>query len=128
AAHAVIAAVLGMPCQSATIVPEEVNGVRAQGRVIPAELPHEAWEDQGKFRDDDSQFVARILYAMAGAEAQKMFTRSWRKNDDGVDRETISVFFEETKFTEERYELRLRQMTRMLCRRHEHLISKVADI
>src|SRR5216684_4210788 len=70
AGHAVIGRVLTLTCGEATIRPDYKS--RTAGYSIcpdPYACLYE-WERRGKVRDNNSVWVARVLYSMAGAEAQ----------------------------------------------------------
>jgi hypothetical protein len=121
AGHAVIGRIVGMVCGIATI--------RADDDSAGHSITHDpyaivsAWEWDGKFRDMRSVFIGRILTVMAGAEAQRMLTRS-RRIGDGDDRYQVALMLEEAQRTE----TRLRSACQGLVRRHRKLITAVAQL
>lgn len=88
------------------------------------------WEKRGKVRGDKAVWHARIITLMAGAEAEKILLgQAPEMIGDGDDRRWIGLMLEEVASATnwERYEARLRAMTRMLVRRHRLLIERVAQ-
>jgi hypothetical protein len=125
AGHAVIGRVLTPACGPASIVADHDSA----GHAITAD-PYETlyeWERRGKVRfTPDSAMVGRVLAYMAGAEAEGvLFGKAGR--GDGADRRQIAWMLEDIGPVDpDRYEQRLRRMTRMLVRRHRERIERVA--
>jgi ATP-dependent Zn protease len=115
AGHAVIGRVLTLPCGRATIRSDDDSA----GHAITPD-PYAClyqWEKRGKVRNSQNAvWVARIITYMAGAEAEVEFLGKVPQDDDD-DRYQISLMMEEIAPSDwERYEARLRRMTRMLVR------------
>jgi len=85
------------------------------------------WEKRGKVRDSNNAvWIARILQFMAGTEAEAELLGKAR-GGDGNDRYQIALMLDEIAPADlDRYEARLRAMTRMLLRRHRARIERVA--
>ena len=126
AGHAVIGRVLALPCGEAVIRRDYVS--LSEGCCITPE-PYACvweWERRGKVRDTNAVWNARIIAFMAGAEAEDICL-GLRAAGDGDDRYQIELMLGElTPPDREKCEARLRSMTRMLVRRHRHLIERVA--
>jgi ATP-dependent Zn protease len=130
AGHAVIARVLTLLCEGASIVPDHEAG--HAGHSIsgdPWECETE-WLRRGKVRHDNAVWHARIISCMAGAEAEAVLLGS-TEGGDGDDRYQIELIAKELLDCDAaqwvRHEARLRAMTRMLIRRHRDRIERVAD-
>jgi ATP-dependent Zn protease len=127
--HAGIGRVVTLLCGRATILPDHEAG--EAGHTItadPLECESE-WRRRGKFRHDKAIWHARIITFMAGAEAEVVLLGA-AEGGDGDDRYQIELMAEELGCNPAewvRLEARLRQMTRMLIRRHRVLIERVAD-
>ena len=128
AGHAVIARVLTLFAGHATIKPDYDE--RAAGVSIthePYSCLHE-WEKRGKVRGHpDTVLHARIMTLMAGAEAEAVLLGR-NPISDGDDRHQIALMAEELchSVAWDRLEPRLRALTRMLVRRHQARIKRVA--
>ena len=125
AGHAVIARVLTLACGPASIVPDDDS----RGHTITAD-PYQTlfqWEWRGKVRfTPDLAMVGRVLAYMAGAEAERVVLGKAGRGD-GEDRRQIAWMLEDIGPVDpDRYEQRLRQMTRMLVRPHHERIERVA--
>jgi ATP-dependent Zn protease len=131
AAHAVIARVLTLKCGYARLKRGD-GGVIDGGntKVSEAEECVSEWRRRGKVRDSqDAAWVARIITAMAGTEAtaELLGVKECSERMEGDDREQIARALEEIAPPDgDRYEARLRRMTRMLVRRHKRRIHRVA--
>jgi phage baseplate assembly protein W len=131
AGHAVIGRVLTLMCGEATIKPDYRS--RAAGFSIcqdPYACLYE-WEKRGKVRDIEAVWHARIIWSMAGAEAQRELLGDPNPRGDDDDRRQIGLMMEEVVDPDnekawEKTEARLRAMTRMLVRRHRARIERVA--
>lgn len=128
AGHAVIARVLTLHAGHATIKPDYEKG--AAGLAIthdPSSTLYQ-WEKRGKVRfNEDVVWLARVMTCMAGAEAEKVLLGRTATGDSD-DRHEILLMWEELRHLPwERYEPRLRAMTRMLVRRHRARIERVAN-
>jgi ATP-dependent Zn protease len=128
AGHATIARVLTLHAGSATIEPDYEAG-RAGVAITydPYSTLHQ-WEKRGKVREnEDAVWHARIMAYMAGAEAE-MVLLGRTATGDSDDRYQILLMWEELRHLSwERFEPRLRAMTRMLVRRHRARIERVAN-
>jgi ATP-dependent Zn protease len=125
AGHAVIGRVLTLVCGYATIVADHDSA----GHAIcadPYETIHE-WGRRGKVRfTPDAAMVGRVLVYMAGAEAERVLLGKVGRGD-GEDRRQIAwMLYDIGPVNPDRYERRLRQMTRMLIHRHRERIERVA--
>jgi hypothetical protein len=124
----VIARVLTLTCGEATIKPDCEKG-SAGLHIIhdPAACLYE-WEKRGKVREvDDAVYHARIMAYMAGAEVEAELLGS-TQGGDGDDQRQIAWMATELSCSDfrQRVEPRLRRMTRMLARRHQERIKRVA--
>jgi hypothetical protein len=132
AGHAVIGRVLALPCGGATIKPDYKNC--NAGTAITADLYtcQEQWEKRGKVVSADGLtpadgIEARIMIHMAGAEAEIELLGSQAVGDSD-DKLKIGLIVDEFYRVDfwEKLEPRLREMTRMLVRRHRECIERVA--
>jgi hypothetical protein len=129
ASHAVIGRVLTLYCEGATIKPDYV--AREAGHAICRDhwdCLHE-WDMRGKVRDNaDAVWHARIITYMAGVEGE-MALLGATNDGDGDDRYQIEMMAEQLSNCKDwnKLEPRLRAMTRMLVRRHQALIERVAN-
>jgi hypothetical protein len=135
AGHAVTGRVLTLKCGGATIKPN--YRTRSAGQSIcvdPWGCIYE-WEKRGHVRESDNAvWVARIMTYMAGAEANVELLGMPRSEiGDYDDQYQIALMMEQAsppggwdRWTRERYDARLRAMTRMLVRRHRERIERVA--
>jgi len=133
AGHAVIGRALGLLCGQASVV---ADGDSA-GHSIAAG-PYEVaqrWEDRGKYRDHASVLLGRLIYLVAGAEAEELIVGTCA-GGDGSDRqdcyETLTQFHlppvdPDDAAAVDQYFGRLRRHTRALVRRHENTIRAVAE-
>jgi ATP-dependent Zn protease len=90
AGHAVVAVVLGFGCHSATIVPdyaEETSGCVIRDGDQWAALKR--WEQQGRWRDEDTALRAMAIIWAAGAAAETELLGSC-EGGDGDDRCNIT--------------------------------------
>jgi ATP-dependent Zn protease len=126
ASHAVIARVLTLACDSATIEPDADSAGHS--------ICHDPWaciyqwEKRGKVRGDTAVWHARIIAFMAGGEAEAELL-GLTAPGDGEDRRQIEQMAEQFGLDEGRrnkVETRLRAMTRILIRRHKGRIERVA--
>jgi ATP-dependent Zn protease len=128
AGHAVIGRVLGLSGEGATIVPNSYERTLGVARVS-ASGAIEKWEKRGKFRSLDSVYVADVMTKMAGAETEAVLLGRVAVGDSD-DRLQIGMIMEEMRVPADgdwdRYEARLRSMTRCLVRRHGARIERVA--
>jgi len=72
AGHAIIHRLLGIPCDEASIVPNDEEENLGYSK-LQGFQPHEiesAWDARGKFRSPDSVARARMMGTMAGREAE----------------------------------------------------------
>jgi ATP-dependent Zn protease len=129
AGHAVVGRVLTLVCGEATIKRDYKS--RTAGVSIcpdPYACLYE-WERRGKVRDSQNAvWIARTIAFMAGAEAQVELLGTPRSRiGDADDRYQIALMLEEIAPANwDRYEARLRAMTRRLVRRHKARIERVA--
>jgi hypothetical protein len=133
AGHAVIGRVLTLKCGRVTIRPN-YRELEA-GFAITAD-PYACiyeWERRGKARESgNAVWIGRAITFMAGAEAAAEFFGA-RANDycgDEDDRHQVALMLDEVMPAPanwDKYEARLRQMTRMLVRRHRARIERVAE-
>jgi hypothetical protein len=114
AGHAVIGRVLTLPCGHVSIKPDYKT--RTAGESITLD-PYEClseWEKRGKVRALDAVWIARIVTYMAGTEAVAECLGAMEHGDHD-DRLQIAPTMEElAPADEQRCEVRLRRMTRML--------------
>jgi hypothetical protein len=124
AGHAVIARVLTLAPTRATIRPNYRKG-RDGYCAYAASFPHE-WLKRGH---PDAEAHAQIMTTMAGAEAEEEWSDLPRDGDsDSGDRRDIAARAEAlTEADWVKLEPRLRQMTRMLVRRHWARIERLAQ-
>jgi hypothetical protein len=88
------------------------------------------WGRRGHYRDQRAVYIGRILTFMAGAEAARILLGVHDDLGDGDDRRQVWYILDDmprAPTDPSRYELRLRQMARMLVRRHRERIVRVAD-
>ncbi len=128
AGHAVVGRVLTLVCGEATIKRDYKS--RTAGVSICAD-PYAClyeWERRGKVRTQNAVWIARTIAFIAGAEAQVELLGTPRSRiGDADDRYQIALMLEEIAPANwDRYEARLRAMTRMLVRRHKARIERVA--
>lgn len=126
AGHAVIARVLTLACGPASIVPDD----NSAGHTITADRYEtlSQWARRGKVRfTPDPAMVGRVLAYMAGAEAEGVLLGKVGRGDDEDQRQIAWMLEDIGPDDPDRYEQRLRQMTRMLVRRHREKIERVAD-
>jgi hypothetical protein len=128
AAHAVIGRVLTLACGSATIEPNYEDRSWGVSICPDPEACVWEWERRGKVRSTQAAWIARTIHSMAGAEATAEFIGTGAEPGDEDDRRQIGLMLEEIADSTDRdkYEVRLRRMTRMLVRRHKVLIERVA--
>jgi len=129
AAHAVIGRRLGMVCGHVTLEPDDDSS----GHSITADpwTTDAAWENRGKYRHISSVYRGRILTYMAAAEAEVVCLGRCN-GGDGEDQRQIgrmmdSAFNVLDGAAWEHLEARLRFWTRVLCRRHQGAIERVAS-
>jgi hypothetical protein len=129
AGHAVIGRVLTLPCGHATIKPDYSTATAGVSICLRPSACMSEWERRGKVRDSHSAWTARIMHSMAGAEAEIELLGTPGKGDED-DRHQIALMMEEAHAPADgdwdKYEARLRAMTRMLVRRHKVRIKRVA--
>jgi ATP-dependent Zn protease len=129
AGHAVVGRALTLVCGEATIKRDYKS--RTAGVSICAD-PYAClyeWERRGKARySQNAVWIARTIAFMAGAEAQVELLGTPRSRIGDVDdRYQIVLMLEEIAPANwDRYEARVRAMTRMLVRRHKARIERVA--
>lgn len=149
--HAVIGRVLTLKCGSVSIVENASSFGRT--RIVSSDAAIDQWIERGKRRGNSRTRMraadhARIITAMAGVEAESIITGSVLEADHGMDggdealiNEVLFPLITEMLFKQreqctdklereqctDKLEARLRLMTRMLVRRHRHLIERVAD-
>ena len=128
AGHAVIGRVLAMSCKGATIRPDHDS----VGHAITEDIyrTQTEWERRGHWRDPHAIYVGRILTFMAGAEAVRVLLGEVDDPGDDDDRMQVLYMLDDMPRAPAdlgRYERRLRQITRMLVRRHRERIERVAD-
>jgi hypothetical protein len=123
---AVLGRALTLACGRATIRPDHDEGSAGHSICEDPDTCIGEWEKRGKVRDSSNAvWVARILQFMAGAEAEAELLGKAR-GGDGYDRDQIALMLEEIAPADlDRYEARLRAMTRMLVRRHRARIERV---
>ena len=129
AGHAVVGRILGMNCGPVSILADEDSA----GHSICADpwATMHSWDRRGRFREARSVFIGRILTYMAGAEAETCLLGSCQ-GGDGDDREQIGEMLSTreigvSKGNLARLERRLRQVSRMLVRRHLLAIKQLAE-
>ena len=123
AGHAVIARVLTLVCDGASIQPEYDDGCAGHSIIADPLVTAGVWDRRWKFRNGEAVYRARIIAFMAGAEAEAELLGAAEGGDDD-DRYQIDLMAEQL----DRYDFdRLRAMTRMLVRRHRHRIKRVAE-
>ena len=130
AGHGVIGRVLTLPCGEANIKRNYAEMVSGLSITPEPYACLRQWENRGKVRHHKAIWHARIITLMAGAEAQKILLGQAPETiGDGDDCRWIGLMLEEVASAayRERYEARLRAMTRMLVRRHRLLIKRVAQ-
>jgi len=130
AGHAVIGRILTLTCGSATIVANEEDGEAGHGIIADPYVTDDAWQRRGKYRQFDSVLIGRILTYMAGAEAAEFMGHS--QGGDGDDRRQIAHAMDNLSRSMsherwDRFERRMRAMTRTLVRRHRERIERVAQ-
>jgi ATP-dependent Zn protease len=127
AGHAVIARVLTLVAGHATIKPDYDEGTAGVSVTHESYACLSEWEKRGKVRELDAVWHARIMTAMAGAEAEAVLLGRKSTGDDD-DQYQILLMAEELcrSVPWKRLELRLRAMTRMLVQRHKARIERVA--
>jgi ATP-dependent Zn protease len=124
AGHAVIARVLTLATERATIRPSK--GLAGHCIIFDpcAAFPSE-WLKRGH---PDAEAHAQIMTTMAGTEAEEELLDSPSTSNDGMDRSDIAARAEAlTDCDWVKLEPRLRQMTRMLVRRHWARIERLAQ-
>jgi hypothetical protein len=126
AGHVVLPRVLTLDCGGASIKPDHDSAGHAITNDPWGCLS--AWERRGKVRDNfDAVWHARIIAFMAGVEAEIVLLGS-TMGGDGYDRYQIELMAEELNCRDwSKLEQRLRVMTRMLLRRHEIRVERVAN-
>ena len=126
AGHCVIAKVLTIPCGGVTIVPDRDTDTAGLTIVDDPWICFDRWWRRGKQRALDAEIRAWILTLMAGAEAKEMIFGHCR-GGEGDDRRQITRLIAALLVTDpDRFERRMRAMTRMLVRRHRAPIERVA--
>jgi ATP-dependent Zn protease len=127
AGHAVIARVLTLAPQRATIRPSKGLNGYCDIRDPYANCP-QGWLERGH---PDAEAHADIMATMAGAEAEKELLNSLSTSNDGMDRRIIAARAETLTDYDwpdwVKLESRLRKMTRMLVRRHWERIERLAQ-
>lgn len=136
AGHAVIGRALGLVCGEVTIVPNFEEREAGYSIVSEPDETTDAWEIQGRFRDNRTVLVARLLHAMAGAEAEiEILGRC--EGGVGADRREVDRILNDIGYPEttgdaqadmERYEQRFRRHCRRLVRHHRDRIETVASM
>jgi ATP-dependent Zn protease len=130
AGHAVIGRVLTLVCGSATIKADYERLVAGHSITFEPYACEAEWEKRGRYRSRNSVWHARIIALMAGAESEQELLGK-QALSDGSDKREIAWMKEELSGISEdqfwqRFEPRLRAMTRMLVRRHRARIERVA--
>jgi hypothetical protein len=126
AGHAVIGRVLTLPCGHASIKPDYESCTAGVSICPDPYTCLSEWEKRGKVRAQSAVWIARIIHSMAGAEAAAELLRA-KQHGDEDDRYQIALMMEELAPADlDKCEARLRRMTRMLVRRHEWRINRVA--
>jgi ATP-dependent Zn protease len=131
AGHAVIGRVLGIPCGSVTIVPDEAD--RSAGHALNG-TPYQTWEhwldERGRHREMAVAYRAHIRMLMAGAEAENVILGAGQ-GGDGYDQHEIALMAENLIDTTSdawlRLAARLQGQTVQLVRKHRDKIQRVAD-
>jgi ATP-dependent Zn protease len=128
AGHAVIARVLTLASGRVTIKPSHREGLDGYSITLDAYACLVEWAERGKVRgSENAAWRARIMTAMAGAEAEAELLGSTEVGD-GFDRCDIELMAKKlTGGNWAKQEPRLREMTRMLVRRHRARIGRVAN-
>jgi hypothetical protein len=126
AGHAVIGRVLNMVCGAVTIVADDESA----GHAICGdqwEIDDE-WCRQGRYREQTTIWLGRIMTFMAGAEAEAVILGNC-SGGDGNDRYQVMLMLEEIAPKDTpAMESRLRRWAATLCRRHIDRIKLLASV
>jgi hypothetical protein len=122
AGYAVIGRCLGMIRSGASI--ESHNNSAISCVLADPNLIQHQWVLRGKYRDPSSVFRGKVLTYMAGAEAEREFGFTRRK--DGNDREQIVAMLQWLPKSDASYEQLLRKKACGLVRRHKAKIDLIA--
>jgi hypothetical protein len=126
AGHAVIGRVLNMVCGDVTIM-EDDDSIGHAICMDQWEIGEE-WRRQGRYREETTIWLGRIMTMMAGAEAEAVIFGNCY-GGDGDDRYQVTLMLEEIAPKDApATERRLRRWAATLCCRHIDRIKLLASV
>ncbi len=125
---------LGLSCGEVTIVPNFEEMEAGYSITHDPSKTIQAWEMQGRFREERTALIGQLLNAMAGAEAE-IEILGYCQVGDGADRRVVDRILDNLGWPSrtgdpqadmEHHEQRCRRHCRKLVRHHRETIENVA--